>query len=175
MAFNTKTAGKVAGKLSSDGYVQIGLRVNGKAISMVAHRIVWALHHGSWPTMQIDHINRIRNDNRIENLRDVTPAENSRNSARNRVCPYVGPHYHGRFQAQVKIGDENIHIGIFDTEQEAHEHRAMVNAEMEKVARALAKRMPRPATNRRRDHQTFPRQTPIGAIGDRKESHDPQE
>jgi HNH endonuclease len=44
-----------------------------------AHRVIWAYHYGEWPTGQIDHINHDRADNRLENLRDVTHAENAKN------------------------------------------------------------------------------------------------
>lgn len=44
-----------------------------------AHRIAWAHHHGSWPVNYIDHLNGVQSDNRIENLRDVSAQENSRN------------------------------------------------------------------------------------------------
>lgn len=44
-----------------------------------AHRAAWLLHTGSWPTGQVDHINRKRGDNRWANLRDVTPKENAAN------------------------------------------------------------------------------------------------
>lgn len=44
-----------------------------------AHRIIWFYHYGVWPDGEIDHINGIPTDNRIENLRVVTSAENSKN------------------------------------------------------------------------------------------------
>lgn len=44
-----------------------------------AHRVAWFLHYGSWPKDQIDHINGIRDDNRINNLRDVNNRENQLN------------------------------------------------------------------------------------------------
>lgn len=44
-----------------------------------AHRVAWALHYGSWPEGQIDHVNGVRSDNRIENLRDVTHSDNQKN------------------------------------------------------------------------------------------------
>jgi hypothetical protein len=150
LMFLKKHAGKPAGKLGSGGYMTVGLRVNGRAISMAAHRVVWVLHYGRWPKQYLDHINRVRSDNRIENLREVTPAENLQNCSRNRVYPYVGPYKWGGYQAQVKVGDTSIHIGIFDTEEDARNHRLMVCAEMEKVARALAKKTPHPKTHRKR-------------------------
>jgi hypothetical protein len=44
-----------------------------------AHRICWALYHGEWPDLDIDHVNGIRTDNRIANLRHVSRLENGRN------------------------------------------------------------------------------------------------
>ena len=44
-----------------------------------AHRVAWALHHGEWPAGQIDHINGVRSDNRIENLRVVSHSDNQKN------------------------------------------------------------------------------------------------
>lgn len=48
---------------------------------LLAHRVAFAVYHGYWPKI-IDHVNRSRADNRIINLRDVTPSENSCNSER---------------------------------------------------------------------------------------------
>lgn len=160
MAFNTKTAGKEAGKRGDDGYVHVGLRVNGKSISMAAHRVVWAMHYGVWPNSHLDHINRVRHHNRIENLREATPAENNANSAKRRVHPYVGPHRFRGFQAQVRIADTQIHVGIFDTEEEANAHRLLVNAALEGLARSLAKKSK--TGRKRKDGETFPRETPMG-------------
>ena len=44
-----------------------------------AHRVAWLLANGSWPSMQIDHINGTRSDNRLVNLRDVSCRENQKN------------------------------------------------------------------------------------------------
>jgi hypothetical protein len=49
---------------------------------VLVHRLVWYLYYGSWPKNEIDHINRIRDDNRILNLRDVTYYENSKNKTK---------------------------------------------------------------------------------------------
>ena len=46
--------------------------------NVVAHRVIWKMHYGTVPRY-IDHINRVKTDNRIENLRQVTAKENSDN------------------------------------------------------------------------------------------------
>ena len=53
-------------------------RGNIYGIMCLAHRVIWCIVHGEWPD-QIDHINGVRDDNRIVNLRDVDNQENHRN------------------------------------------------------------------------------------------------
>lgn len=67
--------GDVAGSLHPDGYIYIG--IDGKVY--LAHRLVWLYVNGYFPEYEIDHINRIRNDNRIKNLRHVSRQCNKRN------------------------------------------------------------------------------------------------
>lgn len=67
--------GKQAGCWTSAGYISI--IVDGKPKQ--AHRIIWAHVHGAPPSNCIDHINGVRDDNRISNLRDVSRAMNSQN------------------------------------------------------------------------------------------------
>lgn len=76
--FTRKTSGKVNGKLATNGYVQV---IIGRKYYM-AHRLAWLHEYGKWPESQIDHINRIRTDNRIANLRLATNKQN---------CENVGP------------------------------------------------------------------------------------
>ena len=72
---NNKIAGTEAGTLTKYGYKRVG--INGKYY--VEHRLIWLYHYGSFPTQFIDHINRNRSDNRIENLRDVSRRQNNQN------------------------------------------------------------------------------------------------
>ena len=71
-------ANKAVGRIATKGYRQIS--VWGKRY--VAHRLAWLYIHGEWPQGQLDHINRNKDDNRIENLRVVTNKQNQENVVR---------------------------------------------------------------------------------------------
>lgn len=77
-----------SGSIDKDGYLII--KIKGKQFK--AHRIVWFLCKGKFPDGVIDHINRVRTDNRIENLRDVSQAENVKNTVKkpNADTGYIG-------------------------------------------------------------------------------------
>lgn len=66
------------GSFDKDGYLI--LKIKGRQFK--AHRVAWFLHYGSFPEMEIDHINRNRSDNRICNLREATRMCNIRNTTK---------------------------------------------------------------------------------------------
>lgn len=70
-------AGSVAGAKRPDGYIQIN--IDNKFY--LAHRLAWFYTQGYFPENEVDHINRIKDDNRLTNLREVTSQCNARNVA----------------------------------------------------------------------------------------------
>jgi len=70
--------GKQIGYLSNTGYYA----TSHKGKQYLVHRLIWLYHYGYLP-IEIDHINRIRTDNRIQNLREVSRTENMRNKVNN--------------------------------------------------------------------------------------------
>lgn len=75
--WNTRYANTIAGTIDGGGYISV--KYNGKRFK--AHRIIFAMAMGKWPQLQIDHINHVKTDNRISNLREVSCVENSKNSS----------------------------------------------------------------------------------------------
>lgn len=123
---SNRKIGDVAGHIQPLGYVTV--RVLGKAIQ--AHRLIWFWVTGEWPDCEIDHRNGKRSDNRWENLRVVTRAENmqnQRNGSRRSALGLLGVSRHGmRFRARINDGEKRRALGVFATADEAH--AAYINA-----------------------------------------------
>jgi len=100
--------GDVAGKVDRYGYVTIGLYVK----EYRAHRLAFLYITGEWPKNNVDHINGIRDDNRWENLRDVSSVHNMRNqkkSIRNKTGIVGVSQKHNGFVA--RIGNIKLYKG----------------------------------------------------------------
>lgn len=107
-------------------------RVHG--IRYKAHRVAWLLSYGQWPADCIDHINGDRSDNRIANLRDVSKATNARNAKRRVNCTsgVTGVHWNQarqKWRAIIHYNKRCIHLGLFDTIEEATAARQAANDE----------------------------------------------
>lgn len=109
-----------AGTTLHSGY--IGVFVNGKRYQ--AHRLAWAIYYGNWPVDQIDHINGVKTDNRIVNLREATNAQNGKNlpiSKRNK-SGVVGVSFdavNNKWRATIKVNFKQINLGRFKKFEEA--------------------------------------------------------
>lgn len=118
--------GDVAGRIcKTTGYVRIASKC-GRCNSIHAHRLAWLLYYGRLPKSNIDHINGVKDDNRITNLREATHAENLQNiRCRQRkkypslpmgVCFHKGT---GKYQAKIKLNYKTRWLGYFDCPMEA--------------------------------------------------------
>jgi hypothetical protein len=107
---------------TGSGYVAVGF--GGKLLK--AHRVIYSLFNKiDLPTdMQIDHYNGDRSDNHICNLELVTHRDNGQNQKCHREGNLVGATWHkqsGKWMARIEINGKRKYLGLFSTEQEAHE------------------------------------------------------
>ena len=106
-----------AGVINPEGYRQIGLCQS----VYKAHRLAWFYIHGVWPRGDIDHINGIRSDNRIENLREATRAQNAANAKSRKK--HKGVYLHkasGLYHARVTVNYRAVSLGYFKSVEAAH-------------------------------------------------------
>jgi hypothetical protein len=87
-----------------------------------AHRLAWLYVHGEWPSGQLDHINRKRDDNRIANLRIATDSQNKANklAQANNSSGIKGVYKrYRRWTAQICVQGRRLNLGAFATSDEA--------------------------------------------------------
>lgn len=117
--------GQAVGYLHRRGYSQVYFRRKTIGISYLA----WVLHYGELPIdgFYIDHIDGDRLNNRISNLRLVTPRQNQQNQRRHREggglpgATLVSRRGRQRWQSKIKVaGGRQIWLGLYDSELQAH-------------------------------------------------------
>lgn len=119
-------AGRVAGRKNDHGYHEIGIQRR----LHKAHRIAFLYMTGQIPSCQIDHINRVRHDNRWANLRvaPLNQADNcqNRNVRADNAIGLQGVHMVSgnlkvpKWAARICVNGKQIHIGCYLTPDEAH-------------------------------------------------------
>ena len=125
---NTK-AGSSIGNFRKDGYLQAEINRH----KYLLHRLIYIYHYGTAPKY-IDHINGIKSDNKIENLRSATYSENNRNAKRRKnsssgvknVSWYPNAQ---KWAVRIYYEGKNKYFGSFDTKEEA-ETVAKLNREL---------------------------------------------
>lgn len=107
------------GKGKNKSYWQV--RLGGKTYKR--SRVMFLVLHGRWPSQCIDHINGDSLDDRPENLRECSQAENSRNiSKRSRKAsglPRGVTQWKGRYAARVTLNQRTLFLGYFDISEQA--------------------------------------------------------
>lgn len=104
-------------KRKCDGYVVINLSYNKKSYNLYGHQFAWFCIYGNFEK-EIDHINGIRNDNRILNLRSITHQQNNFNKKSKGVYFQKD---RNKWMAKIKINGKQINLGRFETELKAKE------------------------------------------------------
>lgn len=107
---------------TSKGYLRIFIDGDRYA----THHLAWLYVNGEWPSEQLDHINGIKTDNRIENLRTCTTSENCHNQIgprRNNTLGIKGVHQmpSGKFRASASLMGKKVDLGIHLTVDAAAE------------------------------------------------------
>lgn len=114
--------------ISKNGYI----RVRYKRKSCGAHRVIWFYKTGTWPDCDVDHIDHDRQNNKWENLRLVSRADNMRNATQSKAnrSGFTGVGWckqQGQWRAQIMVNGKSIKLGRFDKLEEAIRARKSAN------------------------------------------------
>jgi hypothetical protein len=114
-----------AGRVASTGYWVVYVA----GLHIYVHRIIWTMHRGRPSQGVVDHIDRVKENNRIENLRECTGVQNSYNRTvnKNSSLKVLGVRKDGeRYYARIWDGRKSHFLGYFDTLEEAVSARNLV-------------------------------------------------
>lgn len=109
-------AGTVAGNKNAKGYVRIVIDKK----SYAAHRLVYMLTYGRWPASELDHINCVKTDNRLDNLREATRSQNlfnqpARKGSRTKVR---GVYVCGnKYRVRITTNGRCVNVGCFENKE----------------------------------------------------------
>ena len=127
---NRRYSGKRAGKINAHGYREI--KIFGRYYR--EHRLAWMYVNGSLPCDEIDHINHSKTDNRIQNLRVVSPGENSRNrpAQSNNSSGCTGVYFDqktGLWIPRIWVNRKQIRLGCYKSKEAAIQRRKSAEIE----------------------------------------------
>jgi hypothetical protein len=109
---------KEAGSIKKDGYRFVKL----KGRLYATHRIIWKIVKGADPISEIDHINRIKSDNRFCNLREASRTQNAQNSKVpcDNKSGHKGVIFHRKkWQASITVARKQVYLGLYETKDAA--------------------------------------------------------
>jgi hypothetical protein len=119
--------GEEAGCLHNRGYRHI--KINGNIY--LSHRLIYIYHNGEIADkLYTDHIDRIKSNNNIENLRLVTGQENQFNTDAKGYCFHKASN---KFLARIRLNGKLINLGLFNTEDEARDAYLKAKKELHKI------------------------------------------
>jgi len=107
---------RIAGSIREDGDGYIEICINGKYY--LAHRLAWFYVHGYFPEHGLDHMDRIKHHNGIDNLREATQSCNMRNTGnlKNNTSGVKGVHWHKlakKWNAKIMVLNKTKHLGLY--------------------------------------------------------------
>lgn len=119
--WNTRYAGKIAGA-NLRGYIVIKI----DHVRFQAHRLIWAMERGEWPTSDVDHVDRNPSNNRISNLRIASRSQNVANSPSRKSSKsgVKGVHWDSvsqKWKAQIHFNGKKKSLGRFKSIEKAAE------------------------------------------------------
>lgn len=117
-----RVKGEPGGFIGRDGYVKFRL----DSLGYFAHRLAWFAVYGKWPEAEIDHVNGVKSDNRLCNLREADRVLNMQNQKRAHSGQQSGllgayPVNTGGFSSFIQVDKKRIYLGYFKTAEAAHE------------------------------------------------------
>lgn len=92
----------------------------------MTHRVIWEMHNCEIPHgMEVDHLNHIMDDNRIENLRVVTKSINQRNASKriDNKSGFTGVYWYPKYSkwnAYATVNSKRFNLGYFESKQDAY-------------------------------------------------------
>jgi hypothetical protein len=118
MPYQRVAVGTEPGHIDNNGYRRV--KLFGKRVQ--AHILIWMHQYGARPVKLIDHINRIKTDNRLSNLRDVSASMNAANRTPNNKADFLGVYYYSKtdsWSARISVNHQEIYLGWWKTKEEA--------------------------------------------------------
>ena len=124
----TMKDGQVAGCIQGWGYRQFTCRIGDRTYQPRAHILAWYMYHGVIPKGFIDHVDRCKDNNAIDNLRDVDRCLNGMNRSeyknKKNKTGYTGVYFNGKtYTASITNKGSLVNLGKFDNKSDAVQAR----------------------------------------------------